>query len=98
MVRVLEAMKYLITGAHGFVASHLMRELERHDRHATIVSVDRIGPGPNLDLLDLAAFVELVAREQPEYLIHLASLSSVGASWHDPVASFTNNTNIFLNV
>jgi GDP-4-dehydro-6-deoxy-D-mannose reductase len=31
-------------------------------------------------------------------LIHLASFSSVGFSWQEPIASFTNNTNIFLNV
>jgi GDP-4-dehydro-6-deoxy-D-mannose reductase len=30
--------------------------------------------------------------------VHLASFSSVGFSWTDPVESFRNNTNIFLNV
>jgi len=91
-------MKYLITGAHGFVGSYLMRAIAQREPAATIVTVDREGPGARLDLLDLDAFSALVARERPNYLVHLASLSSVGASWHSPVASFMNNTNIFLNV
>ena len=91
-------MKYLITGAHGFVGAYLIREIRAHEPDASIIAVDRQGDGVQLELLDLEAFAALIAREQPDYLIHLASLSSVAASWHDPVASFTNNTNIFLNV
>ena len=90
-------MKYLITGGQGFVASYLVHEITHRHADAEIVSVDREG-GVRLDLLDLEAITSVVARERPDYLVHLASLSSVGASWHGPVASFTNNTNIFLNV
>jgi GDP-4-dehydro-6-deoxy-D-mannose reductase len=90
-------VKYLITGSEGFVGRYLVDEIRRREASATIVGVDRVGD-LSLDLLDLEAFAALIAREQPDYLIHLASLSSVGASWHAPVASFTNNTNIFLNV
>jgi GDP-4-dehydro-6-deoxy-D-mannose reductase len=87
----------MITGSEGFVGAYLAREIKARDPGATIVGVDRAGPNA-LDLLDLDATVELIGRERPDYLIHLASLSSVGASWQAPVASFTNNTNIFLNV
>lgn len=91
-------VKYLITGCHGFVGGYLVREIRERERGAVIIGVDRTGPGTNLDLLDIDALTALVAGERPDYLIHLASLSSVGASWFDPIASFTNNTNIFLNV
>jgi len=91
-------VKYLVTGAHGFVGSYLIREILKREPGATIVAVDRHGAGTRLDLLDLDACTALLDSERPDYLIHLASLSSVAASWHDPVASFTNNTNIFLNV
>jgi GDP-4-dehydro-6-deoxy-D-mannose reductase len=91
-------MKYLITGGQGFVAAHLIHEITHRERDAEIVSVDREGGNVRLDLLDLPEVTALIARERPDYLVHLASLSSVGASWHTPVASFTNNTNIFLNV
>ncbi len=90
-------MKYLITGSEGFVGSYLTAEIRRREPAAVIVGIDRVGDR-SLDLLDLEAIVGLITRERPDYLIHLASLSSVGASWHAPVASFTNNTNIFLNV
>lgn len=51
-----------------------------------------------VDLLDRDALAHVIEREKPDYLVHLASVSSVAFSWHDPVASFTNNTNIFLNL
>lgn len=90
-------MKYLITGSEGFVGSYLIAEITRREPAAQILGIDRAG-GVTLDLLDLDGVVTLLARERPDYLVHLASLSSVSASWHAPVASFTNNTNIFLNV
>ena len=93
-------MKYLITGHSGFVGRYLMDAIRHVEPEATIVAVDRVARPPDvqLDLLDLDAVGRLLAREQPDRLVHLASFSSVGASWLDPVTSFTNNTNIFLNV
>lgn len=100
-------MKYLITGCFGFVGSYLVRHLTALDPAASIIAIDRQAAPPgfpavtaahDLDLLSLDALLAVVEREQPDHLIHLASLSSVGASWQDPVASFTNNTNIFLSL
>ncbi len=87
-------MKYLITGSAGFVAGYLIDAIRRAEPAAEIVGVDRA----DLDLADFAAVGELIARVRPDRLVHLASFSSVGLSWHEPVVSFTNNTNIFLNV
>jgi GDP-4-dehydro-6-deoxy-D-mannose reductase len=97
-------VKYLITGCFGFVGEYLVEQIRRDEPHAEIVGVDRREPSfavtrtVVLDLLDLDAVAALLAREQPDRLVHLASLSSVGRSWHEPVTSFTNNTNIFLTV
>jgi GDP-4-dehydro-6-deoxy-D-mannose reductase len=98
-------MSYVITGASGFVAAHLARAITVLDPTARLIGVDRIEAAvPELkaahalDLLDIKPLAAVLEREQPKFLVHLASLSSVGASWHDPIASFTNNTNIFLNV
>jgi len=98
-------MKYLITGCFGFVGSYLVRQITAVDPSATVVGVDRQPPPPGfpvvtshvIDMLDLDAFGAVLEREQPNYIVHLASFSSVGLSWKHPVASFTNNTNIFLN-
>lgn len=51
-----------------------------------------------LNLLDFSALKIAVTSFAPHYILHLASLSSVGASWKDPVNCFMNNTNIFLNL
>ena len=97
-------MKYLITGCFGFVGRYLVEAIRRAEPSAEIVGVDRapatfpVTRAVVLDLLDLDAFADVIARERPDRLIHLASFSSVGFSWHEPIASFTNNTNIFLNV
>ena len=100
-------MKYLITGCFGFVGKYLVEAIQRAEPAAEIVAIDRI-PVPAtfpavtrayvLDLLDLALVSDVISRERPDRLVHLASLSSVGRSWQEPITSFTNNTNIFLNV
>lgn len=91
-------MKVLITGSQGFVGGYLAREIRARDARVSIVGLDRNGGDITLDLLDLDAVTAAIARERPDHIVHLASLSSVGASWREPVASFTNNTNVFLNV
>ena len=51
-----------------------------------------------MDLLDRDGIEKLFFQFQPDYILHLASFSSVAYSWINPVSSFQNNTNIFLNV
>jgi len=51
-----------------------------------------------LDMLDRTGLDEVIRRWKPGRIIHLASHSSVASSWQDPVDSFLNNTNIFLNL
>jgi GDP-4-dehydro-6-deoxy-D-mannose reductase len=43
--------------------------------------------------------IEYIIHEfQPKYILHLAAFSSVAFSWKEPVQSFQNNINIFLNL
>ncbi|HTL32208.1 MAG TPA: GDP-mannose 4,6-dehydratase [Kofleriaceae bacterium] len=99
-------MKYVITGCFGFVGRYLVEAISHAEPDAAIVGVDRSAPpedfpkiarAATFDLLDLAQLTAVIREEQPDRLVHLASLSSVGRSWHEPVQSFTNNTNIFLD-
>jgi len=39
-----------------------------------------------------------IQKYQPDTVVHLAAQSSVGYSWDNPVSSFNNNVNIFLNL
>jgi GDP-4-dehydro-6-deoxy-D-mannose reductase len=104
-------MKLLITGINGFVAGHFLEMLHQQDRRFNILGVGRNldpnlsarFPGLNLsckamDLIDKDAVAQLIHEFRPDYLLHLASVSSVGHSWSQPHESFVNNTNIFLNL
>jgi GDP-4-dehydro-6-deoxy-D-mannose reductase len=102
---------YLITGFSGFVSRHFLEYLNEHEPGARVLGVDTMSPDfdcraygniscrfEKLDLLDRPQADNLIYQFQPRYVLHLASFSSVAYSWKDPVASFRNNTNIFLNL
>lgn len=102
---------YLITGFSGFVSRHFLEYLNEHEPGAKVLGVDTMSPDldcgayqniscrfEKLDLLDRPQADNLIYQFQPRYVLHLASFSSVAYSWKDPVASFRNNTNIFLNL
>ncbi|MFH1081409.1 MAG: GDP-mannose 4,6-dehydratase [Pseudomonadota bacterium] len=103
--------KYLITGFSGFVGRHFLDYLSALNIPAIVLGVDIALPDFNLDrlnhvqcdfqkldLLDRDEIRKVISRFQPNYILHLASYSSVAFSWANPVNSFQNNTNIFLNV
>jgi GDP-4-dehydro-6-deoxy-D-mannose reductase len=103
--------KYLITGFSGFVAKHFLDFLDEREVPAYVLGVDMHRPEFNIygfkyircsfeqtDLLNKDEVDNLIYQFQPVYILHLASFSSVAFSWKNPVASFANNTNIFLNL
>jgi GDP-4-dehydro-6-deoxy-D-mannose reductase len=51
-----------------------------------------------VNLLDRDMVDEIISEFRPDYVLHLASFSSVAFSWEHPVDCFNNNTNIFLNI
>ena len=104
----------LITGISGFVGGHFSRFIVNNKPDHVIHGLSRSKPAwdfiknrdPILDvitfhqcdLLDLKKINEIIGRIQPDYILHLASFSSVSQSWREPLASFLNNTNAFLNI
>jgi GDP-4-dehydro-6-deoxy-D-mannose reductase len=103
--------KYLITGFSGFVAKHFLDFLDEQEVPAYVLGVDIHRPEFNIygfknvrcsfeqtDLLNKDQVDNIIYQFQPSYILHLASFSSVAFSWKNPVASFANNTNIFLNL
>jgi GDP-4-dehydro-6-deoxy-D-mannose reductase len=101
--------RILITGFGGFVSNHLIDFIEKLDTSFDIFGVSRsyishpkvINSGFNHIIMDLkqeSSVYELIKSIEPDYVIHLASNSSVAYSWSEPVKSFQNNTNIFLNL
>jgi len=102
--------KYLITGSSGFVSWHLLKYINEIEHGAKILGLDAQPTlynqkfkninysHKNVNLLNKDTIAELICNFKPNFVIHLASYSSVAFSWKNPVDSFANNTNIFLNV
>lgn len=103
--------RYLITGFSGFVARHFIDHLEGAGDACLVKGLDMQTPDFRFDQYRHVKIgferIDLLAKEQVEYIIHdfqptailhLASFSSVAFSWKEPVQSFQNNTNIFLNL
>jgi GDP-4-dehydro-6-deoxy-D-mannose reductase len=102
-------MKYLITGAAGFVGRHLISAIKAMEPLAEIAATDLVAKPSwmagisgldyaKANLLDKGAVGALLERTKPERVIHLASFSSVAYSWDKPAECFYNNTLIFINI
>lgn len=104
--------KILITGFSGFVGHHFIKYLYEENMRYEICGIDLREPSfdyeqykevlsinfETINLLDIDELRKLFSEFVPDYILHLASFSSVAYSWGHPAESFTNNTNIFLNL
>jgi GDP-4-dehydro-6-deoxy-D-mannose reductase len=103
--------KYLITGFSGFVGQHFIEHLENCEQPCLIKGLDIHEPYfdfnhyknvkigfETIDLLSKDRVEYIIHEFQPDYILHLASFSSVAFSWKEPIVSFQNNTNIYLNL
>jgi GDP-4-dehydro-6-deoxy-D-mannose reductase len=104
-------MRIMITGITGFVGIHFLDYLNVTEPGSEVMGISRHmdefdkARYPNLkitikliDLLNKDAVGIILSDFEPEYILHLASVSSVALSWQTPLESFVNNTNIFLNL
>lgn len=99
-------MKYLITGHSGFVGKYLIEYILQMEADAEIIGLDispTVQKHENLqefivNLLETEKLNSILSDFKPDYIVHLASFSSVAYSWQHPIESFRNNTNIFLNL
>jgi GDP-4-dehydro-6-deoxy-D-mannose reductase len=83
----------LITGADGFVAAHLIKELQRKSGIGLKESPSCTGTIDYLvlDLTDYEAIKELLQEKRPDSIFHLAALPSVALSWEDPWSTYRVN-------
>jgi GDP-4-dehydro-6-deoxy-D-mannose reductase len=107
-------MLALITGATGFVGSHMRRHLLTHTDWdivgtagvESMPSPDTpVDPRPSprerivaLDLRDADGVTALLAESTPDYIIHLAAQSHVPTAYKDPWATLQNNILSQLNL
>jgi GDP-4-dehydro-6-deoxy-D-mannose reductase len=103
--------KYLITGFSGFVSEHFLEYLNDKPTKTEVIGLDIEEPNFEIlkfknvnisfikvNLLDKIEVKDILSIHKPNFILHLASFSSVSYSWSNPVESFVNNTNIFLNL
>jgi len=103
--------KYLITGFSGFVSQHFLDFLEKNQKKCEVLGLDINKPKfdisrysnircsfAELNLLNSEEVKNVLTSFKPDYILHLASYSSVAFSWQQPVTAFVNNLNIFLNL
>lgn len=97
--------KYLITGVNGFVGQYFCRYLKEKEPTSQIFGIDLLLSADGfsdhflqLDLKDKAKVFSIIKEYRPDYIVHLAALSSVAESWKAPATSVLNNTSAFLNL
>lgn len=103
--------KYLITGSSGFVGRNFLEHLNNVHGNTAVVGIDIVEPSidfksftnvdflfKQIDLRDKDRLCKVIYDFAPDYILHLASYSSVTGSWKSPGASFQNNVNTFLNL
>lgn len=96
---------FLITGVNGFVGRYFVEYLHDNQVDADIYGVgltdtadmDNINYA-KLDLTQRDKVSEFIKICRPDYIIHLAAVSSVARSWEDPAGCFINNNAAFLNL
>lgn len=83
-------MKALVTGAAGFVGSHLVARLRGAGEDVLAVDLKEADGIDGCDVLD-PCFPEIVAEYEPEVMFHLAGQIDVGESFADPLGDARTN-------
>lgn len=97
--------KHLITGVNGFVGKYFVDYLHDIEPDCEIMGLG-LEEQPKIkgikyksvNLCDSEKVHDIIADFKPDYIIHLAAISSVAKSWEDPVGCFLNNNATFLNL
>ncbi len=85
-------MRHLVTGAAGFVGSHLIASLRAEDAEVTGTALDAHGFELEVvDVRDREAVDRVVERIRPDRVFHLAAQSSAALSWRDPALTYEVN-------
>lgn len=100
--------KALITGITGFAGSFLAEHLltKGYQVSGTYLTDESLKLLPNkdnytlykLNLLDDSSTLNLVKQDKPEYIFHLAALTSPKNSFDNPKETFTNNVAAQINL
>lgn len=96
--------RLLLTGANGFVGKILISRLQDAGFH--VITLSGNSPTANrltnehltCDIRDAKALAQVVAQAKPEYIVHLAAISNVPASFRDPLLTWQTNVMGSMNL
>lgn len=94
-------MKFLVTGASGFIATHLVRRLLEEGRASVVAWSRQTQPNDlraddrltwrTVDMLDERDVDRAIADSTPDCVFHLAAQSLPKVSWEKPASTFDIN-------
>lgn len=95
-------MKILVTGASGFIGSHMAEGLA-NDGHEVVgcarAGCEFAGVEPRtVNLLDYGAVQSLLSSVRPDAVVHCAGCANVSKSVEDPVGDFQGNVTATQNL
>jgi dTDP-glucose 4,6-dehydratase len=100
---------YLVTGAAGFIGSHVVDQILERDDVEKLFVIDFLGDGSNIENLSNDPRVNLIVQDlcnlswkeklpNIDYILHLAAESHVDRSIKDPMAFIKSNVISTVNV
>ncbi len=97
--------KYLVTGINGFVGKYFVDYINLVEPDSEIfglgleeqTQISNIKYN-SVNLCDTDCVNNIIAKYKPDYIVHLAAVSSVAKSWNCPAECFLNNNTCFLNL
>ena len=94
-------MKILVTGGAGYIGSHVVNELNKHDHEVTVV--DDLTNGSRQNLFAKNRFIQgkiqdekildQIAQDAPEAIFHFSAWKAAGESMTNPEKYMLNNIN-----
>ncbi|MGB4759529.1 MAG: NAD-dependent epimerase/dehydratase family protein [Candidatus Saccharimonadales bacterium] len=89
--------KIIVTGANGFVGTHLQKELLDNNIEVVAINGPQAGEGTTIDLTDTHA-VAGMRFDGVDAIIHLAGMANVGRSFDEPQPYVTSSSLMALNL
>lgn len=97
--------KYIITGVNGFVGQYFIEHLNLVEPDADVFGLGIEGQTninkikyKSVDLCNSVSVNNIIMEYKPDYIVHLAAVSSVAKSWDNPAECFLHNNATFLNL